>query len=298
MYKVIYISLFSSLLGLFFTNPVFATDDFLFTVDDLPEFEVGQYLFVTGNAFTLDKNPVSDVQIQVNFPSEKIRVSTNSTGQFYAISMIPAKVGEYTITIYAKKDNRFADTQLTYNVLETLPKESLKVANSLEKSTKVNDGNIELDPFSKMIKQLEEQKTNEVIRKELTKEQQQIDEQRIQNEVKLQMDLKDSEKKNEYYNPRNIFYRFIADIDSSVRGIFWQQFLFTENITKQAHNAKENALDEGKSSEEAMEIFHEKAKVTKKEIMNLNKNLNMKYSNATSNIQDQFDENGKITREE
>ena len=32
--------------------------------------------------------------------------------------------------------------------------------------------------------------------------------------------------------------------------------------------------------------------------MNLNKNLNIQYGNATSDIQDQFDENGDIPREE
>lgn len=298
MYKVVYISLFSSLLGLFFTNPVFATDDFLFTVDSLPKFEIGQYPFVTGNAVTLDKKPVSDVQIQINFPSEQIRVSTNSTGQFYAKSTIPAEIGEYDITFYARKDNKVTDTQITYKVLETVPTKSFKVTDSLEKSNKVSDGNIELDPFTKMIKNLEEQKTDEAIRKEITKEQQQIDEQRIQNEIKLQKDLKDSEKRTEYYTPRNVFYRFIADIDSSVRAIFWQQFLFTEDITNHARDAKENALDEGKSSHEAMKIFQDKAKVTKKEIMNLNKNVNVKYGNATDDTQDQFDENGKITREE
>ena len=284
----------SFMAGLFFINPVFATEDFLFTVDTLPDFEAGQYPFVTGSALTLDKNPVSDVQIQVNFPSEKIKVSTNSTGQFYATSMFPSTIGEHPVTIYAKKDNRFTEAHMTYNVLEFLPKKSLKVPNS---ENIVKDRNGELDPFSKMIKQLESQKTNEIIRKEMTKEQQQIDEQRTQAEIKLQIDLKESEKKYQYYNPRNVFYRFIADIDFSVREIFWQQFLFTEDITKKAHKEKEKALDEGRSPAEAMEIFQDKAKVTQKTIMNLNKNVNVKYGNATSNTQDQFDENGKIQRD-
>ena len=69
-------------------------------------------------------------------------------------------------------------------------------------------------------------------------------------------------------------------------------------LTKQAHEAKENALNEGKSSFEAMEIFQEKAKVTQNEITRLNKNLNVQYGNATSDIQEQFNEKGKIPREE
>ncbi|QLH06544.1 hypothetical protein C5F50_05280 [Nitrosopumilus ureiphilus] len=286
------------MLGLFLANSAWATDDFVFTINSLSEFEAGQYPFVSGNAFTLDKTPVSDVQIQVNFPSEKIKTSTNSTGQFYVTSMIPAEIGEYTITVYAKKDNRFTDAQIIYQVSESLPTKQLKITNPIEQIPKVTDGNVELDPFSKMIKQLEEQKEIEVKKKEIAKEQQQINEQRIQAEAELQKDLKDSEKRMEYYSPRNVFYRFIQEVDSSFRGIFWQQFLFTEKITKEAHDAKENALDEGKSSLDAMKIFQEKAKVTQNEIMGLNKNLNIQYGNATSYTQDQFNEKGKIPREE
>jgi len=296
MFKISYMLLFSFMLGLFSANPAWATDDFTFTINSLSEFEAGQYPFVSGHALTLDKSPVSDVRIQVNFPSEKIKTSTNSTGQFYVTSMIPAETGEYTITVYAKKDNRFTDAEITYQVSESLPTNPLKVTTPPQ--PKITDGDVELDPFSKMIKQLEEQKEKEVKKKEIDKEQHQIDEQRMQAEAKLQEDLKDSEKRMEYYSPRNAFYRFIADVDSSIRGIFWQQFLFTEKLTKEAHDAKENALDEGKSSFEAMKIFQEKAKVTQNEIIGLNKNLNMQYGNATSDIQDQFDEKGKLPREE
>lgn len=289
--------LFSFMLGFFFVNPVWAIDDFTFTINSLSEFEVGQYPIISGQAITLDKLPVSDVQIQVNFPYEKIKTSTNSTGHFYVTSLIPAEIGEYTITVYAKKDNRYTNIQVTYQVLEDLPTKPIKVTNPVKKSPKTIDGNIELDPFSKMIKQLEEQKKNEIKKEEIVKEQQQIDYQRIQSKQKLEKDLKDSEKSNEYFSPRNVFYRFVTDVDNSVRGIFWQQFLFTEKLTKDAQDAKKNALDEGKSSFEAMKIFQEKAKVTQNEVMGINKNLNIQYGNATSNIQEQFDEKGKLPRE-
>ena len=289
--------LFSFMFGLIFVNSAWATDDFTFTVNSLSEFKVGQYPIISGQAITLDNLPVSDVQIQVNFPSEKIKTSTNSTGQFYATSLIPAEIGEYTITVYAKKDNKYTNVQVTYQVLENLPTKSLKVPSPVKQSPKI-DGNVELDPFSKMIKQLENQKKNEIKKEEIVKEQQQIDYQRIQSKEKLQKDLKDSEKSNEYFSPRNVFYRFITDVDHSVRGIFWQQFLFTEKVTKDARDAKENALDEGKSSFEAMKIFQEKAKVTQNEVIGVNKNLNIKYGNTTSNVQEQFDEKGKIPREQ
>ena len=69
-------------------------------------------------------------------------------------------------------------------------------------------------------------------------------------------------------------------------------------ITKQAQDAKEEALKDGKSSFEAMKIFQQEAAVTQKEIMDVNKNLSVKYGNSTSDVQNLFDENGKLPREE
>ena len=295
MFKIVSMALISCVLGLFSVNTALATEDFTFSINSLSEFEVGQFPFVNGKAVTLDNHPVSDVQIQVNFPSGIIKTSTNSTGEFSASSPVPVDIGEYAITVYAKKDNRYANSQITYSGVVSKP--SITQESQIEKTPKSNE-NIELDPFSKMIQQLEKQKTEDVKRDINIKKQHQVDEQRRLAQIDLQNDLKDSEKKNEQYNPRNAFYKFIAKVDNSVRGIFWQQFLFTEMLTKQAHEAKENALNEGKSSFEAMEIFQEKAKVTQNEITRLNKNLNVQYGNATSDIQEQFNEKGKIPRED
>ncbi len=284
-------------MGALLVNPVWAEEDFTFSINAPSKFEVSQFPVIHGKTITLNNNPVSDVKIQVNFPSGAITTLTNSTGQFSVTSPVSADIGEYTITVYAKKDNKVANTQITYQVTEnklTIVKET---PNSLEETLKT-DKNIELDPFSKMIKQLEEEKLQVETRKILVKEQQQVEEQRLLAEADLQKDLKEAEKRNEFYSPRNAFYRFIQDVDSSVRGIFWQQFLFTEKITKQALEAKENALEEGKSTFEATKIFQKEAAVTQKEVMDFNKNLNVNYGNATSDIQEQFDENGKLPREE
>ena len=148
-----------------------------------------------------------------------------------------------------------------------------------------------------MVLEIEKQKSQEVKRETDIKEQQEIGEKRLLAQKDLQNDLKESEKLNEANIPRNVFYRFIQ-VDSSVRGIFWQQFLFTERITQQAHEAKERALLGGKSSFEAMKIFQDEATVTQKEIMDVNKNLSIKYGNATSSVQNMFDENRKLPRED
>ncbi|HJJ23620.1 MAG TPA: carboxypeptidase-like regulatory domain-containing protein [Nitrosopumilus sp.] len=156
-----FIALLSCVLGLFSVSPALATEDYTFSINSLSEFEVGQFPFVNGKAITFDNNPVSDVQIQVNFPSGVIKTSTNSTGEFSVSSPTPTDIGEYTITVYAKKDNRYTNAQITYNGVESKP--SIIQESQIEKTPKSNE-NIVLDPFSKMIQQLEKQKTEDVKR--------------------------------------------------------------------------------------------------------------------------------------
>ena len=149
-----------------------------------------------------------------------------------------------------------------------------------------------------MLLQLEKQKVIEEEKIILSKQQESINEQRQISLDNLQQDLKLSKKQQESHNPRNVFLKFLADVDSSFKTIFWQQFLFTEKITNDAREAKENALEEGMSSAEATKIFQEEAAVTQNEITEYIKNLNIKYGNATSSIQERFNDEGKILRVE
>ncbi|WP_457765037.1 hypothetical protein [Candidatus Nitrosopumilus sp. bin_68KS] len=295
MYKITSIVLLSCMMGLFLANPAWAVEDFMLTVSSLSEYEKGQHSTIYGETITLDDEPVSKVLISVYFPSGIIKTSTNSTGQFSVTSPVPVEIGEDNITVYAKKDNRYTSAEITYQVIESKTK---KIQEPVIKTPIITDKKIELDPFSKMIQEIEKQKNDEVKRETSIKEKQEIDKKRQLAKEDLQNDLKESEKRNESNSPRNVFYRFIQEVDSSVRAIFWQQFLFTEKISQHAQDAKEEALKDGKSSFEAMKIFQQEAAVTQKEIMDVNKNLSVKYGNSTLDVQDMFDENGKFPRED
>ncbi|WP_148702742.1 hypothetical protein [Nitrosopumilus piranensis] len=283
------------MMGFFLVNPAWAVEDYMLTVSSSSEYEEGEYSVIEGETITLYEKPVSEVVIHVYFPSGIVKTLTNSTGQFSATSPAPLEIGEHDITVYAKKDNKFTNAEMTYQVIESKAK---KIQEPVIKTPKTTDKKIELDPFSKMIQELEKQKNDEVKRETIIKDNHKIDEKRRLAQENLRNDLKEDEKRNEVNSPRNVFYRFIQEVDSSFRGIFWQQFLFTEKISQQAHEAKEEALRDGKSSFEAMKIFQQEAAVTQKEIMDVNKNLSVKYGNSTSDVQNLFDENGKLPRED
>ena len=291
MFRILSLLLISLLVGLLGISTAWAIDDFLLSINSMSKFEAGHHPFVDGKTIDSQNNPVPGVTIQVVFPSETVTTTSNSDGKFSAMTQIPAELGEYTVTAYAKKDDKHGSAQLSYTVTAS------KYAHSVKSSKTEND--TRYDPFSRMIlQQIEEQQSEDTKKQERSEEQRRIDESRIQSEKDLQNDLKTSEKKQEFNSPRNAFLRFLSDVDNSFKNIFWQQFLFTEKITKEAQQAKQNALEEGMSSLEATRIFQQEAAVTQKEIIDHNKNISITYGNSTSYIQDQFNENGKMSREE
>lgn len=292
MFRIFSLVLLSSLIGLFFTSTVWAEEKMLFSVYSQSEFEIGQHPFIYGKAMDSNGNPLPNVEIQANFPSRMIMATTDSEGEFSITSNIPVELGEHTITVYATKGKMYLSTNVTYN---TIDRQQIAVSETSQKNTNIetnisktnNYDNSKYDLFSRMVlEQIEKQKTENTKKKTLSEEQQLILDQRLQTKATLENDLKSFEKQNEFYKPRNAFLRFLADIDHSVKEIFWNQFLFTEKKTQEAHEAKEIALKEGKSSLEAMKIFQQEAAVTQSEIMEYNKDLNVKYVNTTSNIQE------------
>ena len=78
MFKITSVILLSYAFSLLYASPAFATENFTFSIDSLSEFEVGQIPFVNGKAVSLDDSPVSDVLIQVHFPSGTINTTTNN----------------------------------------------------------------------------------------------------------------------------------------------------------------------------------------------------------------------------
>ena len=299
---IVLLALFFGAVSLFMI-PASAEESMMFSINSLAEFEIGQYPFIYGKITDYQGNPVSDVEIQANFPSRVIMTVTDSAGEFSVTSPIAAESGQYTVTVFATKDKMFADNQITYQVKEkqqlaTSPYVPKEAAKSVKNIPQANNDDLKQDPLSRMIlQQIKEQNANDEKQKAMTEEQQHIKKQRLQAQANVQKDLELSEKQHESHSPRNAFLRFLADIDYSVKNIFWQQFLFTEKLVNNAQESKQNALEEGKSSVEAMQVFQREAAVTQKELVEHNKNLSIKYGNATASVQEKFDEKGKLPRE-
>ena len=255
MIRIISLVLLCGLMSLFSVSPVWAEQSLVFSVNSMSEFEIGQYPFINGKTVDSSGNPLSNVEIQAHLQSRIITTSTNSTGEFSITSSIPAELGQYTITVYAQMGKLIAKAQLSYQVIENEPivvplEIPEEVTEEVTKPVKVVpetivDSEIKLDPFSVMLLQIKEQEVIEEKKIILTKQQEHIIEQRQIALDALEEDLKSFKKQQESNSLKNSFLRFLANIDSSFKEIFWQQFLFLEKITTEAREAKENALEEG-----------------------------------------------------
>ena len=286
----------------------------LFAETKSSEYRYNQDPSISGIVTDLDGNPLSRVQVFASFPylkEGKLSLDTNvipsysttiigfttfSDGKFLLEPENPSPVGEHTIKVTAKKDNLEQNIFVTYNVKEN-PRVA-RLANS------VNDPIVlsESVPLSADLldQQIESQKNqveaSQNILNKKNKSQQIVEQQRQLAQNDLEVDLLSFEKKHEANSSRNAFASFIETIDLSLRGLFWDQFEFTENKTDQARQAKFNALKQGYSSQQATKVFQEEAAVSLEELVEYNEMLNIKYGFANQSIQDKFDNEGKLPR--
>ena len=144
-------------------------------------------------------------------------------------------------------------------------------------------------------KQLSEEKLPEI---PLTKKQIEIEENRKLSEEMLQEDLKSMEKKYIDFTPKNAFEKFISKLNSTYHGIFWDQFDYLNAKVQLALAAKNQVLENGGSFYEAQQEYFKYASMPRLEMISYIQELNIKYGFADSNIQSNFDPNGKLPRYE
>jgi len=142
-------------------------------------------------------------------------------------------------------------------------------------------------------KQFEQTKENEQKR---TEQQKLIDEQRTLAQTSLNNELKRMEKKYEEFTPTNAYARFVSSVNSTNPGIFWDQFNYLNTKVTIAKEARDSVLQQGGTYGDAMKQYVHYAKMSKIEMLNVIKDLNIKHNLAQEDIQSNFDIDGKLPR--
>jgi len=271
---------------------------------DTSTFYAGDAPIITGKIVDQLRNPVSDASIQVDYPFETVNATSDASGSFKIIPTKPASVGEYGISIIAAKSGYdVAMSVMQYSVLEKPSDTSVVDVDSIQKGvqdvgTMMVNG-LTQNPIAEILAQQMElaQKQQDALEQrqaEIQKENDLLDAQRKIVNDSLQVDLARLYDDTEFYTPFNAFNRFVSDVDSSVQNIFWGQFNLTQQQHERAHKAKMAALENQKDSQYATKVYREKAAVSRDRIIQLNSDLNVRYSNSSGSTQGLFDSQGKL----
>lgn len=169
--------------------------------------------------------------------------------------------------------------------------------------TQIKGDDIKNNPVSQdILKKIEESrkqfdKLKEIERKRI-EQQKFIDEQRRLAQESLQQEISRMHDEFNDFTPRNAFAKYVSKIDESHQAIYWDQFDYIQTKIKLAKDARDKVLEAGGSYQDAMKEYRTYAKMTKIEMFNVLKNLNIKYDYAKQEVQDYFDHNSKLPRYE
>lgn len=130
----------------------------------------------------------------------------------------------------------------------------------------------------------------------LTEQQKLVEEQRRIAKERLDSDLKRMDKDYESYTPRNSFAKFVSNVDPAFHDLYWDQFNYMDEKIKIARIAKQLALADGATYEEAQAEYIKYASLTRVEMVKLVQSLNVKHGFADERMQMIFDEYGKLPR--
>src|SRR5579864_3006062 len=120
-------------------------------------------------------------------------------------------------------------------------------------------------------------------------QQKQIEEQRKIADQYLQRDLAAVNNQNNPSNPKNAFATFVTHVNNSTQSLFWDEYSFMQEKVQSGRDAMQQVLQNGGTMAEAIQAYQNAASTHIIEIVDTNKNLNIKYNLADKTTQDYFD---------
>ena len=258
-------------------------------------YQINEYPKIFGYVTDEVGNPVSKASVQITAAKYGIFTSTNLEGKFTFDQRILPDTGVNIFNIIVKKEgfvDGIASTSFIVNGPVVVPQSQPMQQSQVPDQTKMTKILEQAKQFQEKIASQEKK------RQELQAQQEQIQKQREVAYSNLLNDLTKMDIETLPNAPRNAFTAFLTSVDESVHAIYWSQFELTEKISQEAHQAKLKALQSGMSSSDAMKIFQKKAAISRDQLIEHNKNIQIQYGHADKSVQDKFDKSGKLPRTE
>jgi hypothetical protein len=124
-----------------------------------------------------------------------------------------------------------------------------------------------------------------------------LDDQRSTAKSMIEKELEQMFKNNEEFTPLNSFNRFLEKISNDeTKTIFKGLFDYKQERVDAARNAMKEVFKNGGSLLDARNAYHEAAKISRSDMIQLVQDLNIKSGFSDSVIQQNFDSEGKLPR--
>lgn len=284
-----------SLLSLSYTQAEATLPSLQVTVNpEKQTYQMNEYTKIIGYVTDEAGNPVPKASVQITASKYGVWTNTNLEGKFVFDQKVSPDAGVNIFNVMVKKEgyaDGIASTSFIVNgaapqKLQSQPVQPSKVPVQTT-MTKILE----------QAKQFQERiAVQEKKRQELQAQQQLIQQQREAAYSNLLTDLTKMDLETLPNAPRNVFAAFLTTMDEGVHAIYWSQFELTEKISQEAHQAKLKALQSGMSSPDAMKVFQKKAVISRDQLIEHNKNIQIQYGHADKSVQDKFDKKGKLPR--
>ena len=284
-----------SLLSLSYTQAEATLPSLQVTVNpEKQTYQINEYPKIIGYVTDEAGNPVPKASVQITAAKYGVLTSTNLEGKFVFDQKVSPDAGVNIFNVMVTKEG-YADgiASTSFIVNGAAPQ---KLQSQPVQPSKVSVQTT-ITKILEQAKQFQERiAAQEKKRQELQAQQQLIQQQREAAYSNLLTDLTKMDLETLPNAPRNVFAAFLTTVDEGVHAIYWSQFELTEKISQEAHQAKLKALQSGMSSPDAMKVFQKKAVISRDQLIEHNKNIQIQYGHADKSVQDKFDKNGKLPR--
>lgn len=258
--------------------------------------EANEIPVLVGTVTNQASKPIADAQVSINTSYGTFFTVTDEDGKFRYQYPDTVKPAQYLVNIQAHKIGYGVGLSSTTFFVNGLPAQVPQYAYNT-----TSNNNVTQDPIaSRILKNIENAKKVQAEQdakiKQIEEEKKYQESQRALANQQLQIDLQSFFNQFNPFAPRNAYAVFVSQINQTVQDIFWGQFNFTEQKTNQGLAARDQALQQGGTVDQARDAFIQNASSSKSDIVQVNKDLNIKYGHADNNTQSKFDKYGNIPR--
>ena len=122
--------------------------------------------------------------------------------------------------------------------------------------------------------------------------------QQIRNTAQASLNAQISRMNSEHdqFSPQNAFARFVQKTPTTVQPIYTGMFEYQQQKISSAKAERDRILASGGKFQDAWNAYYKISSANRVNMIQLNKNLNIKFVNSDVSIQNTFDEKGKLPR--